>query len=405
MRLGAIFGLKFLAFVTAGLSIVWNTATLSLAVVRPDIVERLRTNLPEAKVAIARSSLANGRDGDAIRAAASALRGSPVATGALGILARAKLNLTDRGGATRLTHLLPQIGLRDPLANLAALQLAAEAKNTSEMIRLADIVLRTDASDSEAVTVGITQEAEDPAFAKAFARRIAGMPQWRTRFLEQIAARNASVDGGFGILRELRATQKPPTEAELAPYFLAHYRGLPVKEAFARWSLFFPGKVPKGKVENVDGQFESAAGVPPFDWYLPKGEVVSSTIASDPATGQGSVLVAEFSGQEAGLAALQVALLPSGRHRISFEASTRKTDDMPRLLLLVSCVETGASLARQTVTVSGDWHRFTSTFVVPASGCQGQRMEFWIEPSALHANATVVIDNVSVQAEGLGVRQ
>jgi hypothetical protein len=397
VRLLLVIGAIFIAAFT-----IWNSFTLAIAASDPQLALSYRSALPEARVERAISLLTDSNDKDApglSRAdSLAALRESPVVRGALGTLTMTIMELGNTGKAQEISRLLPALGHRDRLGNLALLKLKADNHDLYEMIGQADIVLRTSPIDGIPVTKALGEEAREPDFAAMLATRLATRPPWRLMFLQTIESNPQQADAAWQVLAHLKATSAPPTSEEVAPYFWISGRQLDPLTARARWDMFFGNLANPDRTAINDGGFEGKSGPPPFAWYLPQGGHIAAALRPYPAGSNGHALFADYDGIGEALLTTQQTLFRPGTGFLSFKALLDEGDDKQRALVTLTCIGSGINAGRQRFIVQQSAHIFRVQFRVPDRNCPSQRLDFWGQPNLAQSAVTYVFDDVAFSA-------
>ncbi len=388
------------ALLGAGI-VVWNSLTLALSTQTPELALSLRPSLAPALVSFAKQGFAEPPTKDSANfiqvKAGLALGQSPVARDALGLVAMGHAQTGDSESARSIAKVSMINGNRDQLANLLLLSIAVEDGNADQIAARADIAMRAKIALDPAIGDGIGVELANPQVASKMVSMMAKDPPWRVPLLHHLGADPQFANASWALISGLDETSRPPSVDEVAPYFWLTARNLPTQVARAQWMQLFGRKIRSAQNAINDSGFDGNAGVPPFAWYLPVDDQISTRIGFD-ANGQ-SALLAEFGGEKPSLVTTQLLSLPSGTGQISFEAALGFGSTKQLLDMTLTCVPSNAPIAKLTVTLPEDRKAFGVSYSIP-SGCEGQQLDFFAKRNFEQEPVLIILDSVSAASTG-----
>ena len=264
-------------------------------------------------------------------AAAGAFRHSPIQAGALAVVAAVDQQRGAARTADRLVADGAAISRRDRLLNLLILGRSARSHDVAAMALDADVALRTNVEAREEIWPALFEEAANPAFAQALARRLASSPPWRLRFVQALGNDPAYERGAFQLLMALRRIGSPANVEESASYFTTGGRALPARELRRRWLMLDPALDRRSINALVyDGGFDGLGGSPPFNWSMASEDGLEADIAEGRLTVR---LTAERSLR----VAQQLLVLPTGSHKLRIAGAAIDGTDAARAVITLSC--------------------------------------------------------------------
>jgi hypothetical protein len=150
----------------------------------------------------------------------------------------------------------------------------------------------------------------------------------------------------------------------------------------------------------VDGDFRELAAPPPFNWVFQDSEIGRATVAG-PAERQAGLDVEYFGGNSIILADQLLALRP-GRHRLAFSSSEGEGgENGGRIFWRVVCLPDSRELVRTVLELPQPRSRsYEVSFVVPGSGCAGQRLQLVAEPGDVATSMRLRVSKLSIRQHG-----
>lgn len=148
---------------------------------------------------------------------------------------------------------------------------------TDDVIRFADVLLRTRPQLRRAAVVYLGRILATEDGVQGLTRRLADTPPWRRAVLAALPANGVQPDDMLSLLLELNRIGAPPTPEEKAPFLRALVAGNNVPAAYAAWLQLLP----TSELEQVrlltNGSFDVNPTPVPFDWQVRRPSNASYT--------------------------------------------------------------------------------------------------------------------------------
>lgn len=365
----------------AGAALIW----LSLAITLSSLTARNRPAIALAwwpSSAVADASLAESLIGDTrpsagklARAQALAERAlrrepvNPVAARMLGVVAAFR---RQDEPAQRAFNYAEALSKRDLATQLILIEREVARNDIPGALNHYHRALTTSRRSAETLLPILVHASADPNIARPLAAMIARRPSWWLAFAERLVAEGRSPRTLAFLLGALRLDVNHEGERPLlisGMMRLVNIGGY--GEAYGLYRRAVPGH---GAAEALvrNGGFQSAEGLPPFDWSFTDGaEIAGFRQLRDAASGDYSLFVTTTSGLT-GEVARQLLLLPAGRYRLSFIAGQLPADALSRPQVRVLCAnatETPLAAARPDPAARG---RGVADFTVSSAQCTAQ---------------------------------
>lgn len=308
--------------------------------------------------------------------AARALLASPIDAQALRILGI----VADRDHRESQAHALMTLAAsrsqRDPIPHLWLFQREVVGGDWARAMYEADTLMRKPRPGYDVRAV-VVAAAQDPRARQALVERMRYRPAWAVPLVTQLARRNPA--GAFDLLLRLSRTDSPPTDAEVAALMRQMMSDGAVLNAYLAWTALLPTSAVERLGDVYDPDFEGLPGAPPFNWRLVSGDSSGAELAPGP-DGTGNTLYVHNSAKRNTVLAEQILLLPPGRYSLVARMYLEEAGRAGELVWTLTCVG-GTPLAQVASSDDGlVWRDASSPLVVPANGCDAQRLTLTGEP-------------------------
>lgn len=373
----------------------WSVAQ-DLAYLDPPSALGVWANQPMALGSVAELEWALGRHERAIPLARRAAAANPMNGAGYRVLALVAVAKGDDARAAELMRLALRRTPGDATARRWLADRAQAEGRWQEALALQDRLLRQAPEDGVAWFAEWTRLLPQPAVRAAMVPVLGAKPLWREAFLAYYAANApvpADVDALFGEMRRL----SPGETTMWISRLVADGRW---REAYSRWQRAVDAA---GVVAGVvNGGFETAPGLAPFDWTLqaPPGVQVVRAVA----TGRpGMALRLQFLGSRAAFAGVHQAVpVAPGHHRLNWAYRLEALNTPRGLRWVVACAGTDGKAAGPALGASplmaGEsvWREAGFDFEVPV-GCAAVALRLELAariPAETRAYGTAWIDDV-----------
>lgn len=338
----------------------------ALVATDPAGAARVRSDHPDALLALARAELQRGDAGAAARTAQQLLAREPANGTAFAVLARA---LGDAGGDARQLERYRIAARRAPRdVSIRGWLVAHElqAGDFPAALEHIDALLTLPSRDRARLVESVAKLAADPAFADALAVRLGERPRWRADLLRVASAMNvATADPLFAALQR----NADLSASERGPWLDALIRQGRWGEAFARWASALPGP-PQALPLLYNGAFAVPPSNAGFDWRVRR---IDGVVFERVADSDGSFARLRFLGSPVGRAGLeQPLLLAPGRYRLGLVARASDLRAEPGLEWSISCAGDGRRVATVRIAAGPRWEAIAAAFEIPPDDCDGQ---------------------------------
>jgi len=241
-----------------------------------------------------------------------------------------------------------------------------------------------------------TAAIQDPRSLPALVSLLEVNPPWRAAYLNQLYR---TADGhriAATLAMALHGTRGPFTQTELDVLYrqlLSRSWLQAMEQVRARVGQPAPG------ARLVNGDFGPQTAPAPYEWRLSTGSGLVIEILPDDLR-EDSALRAQYGSLAPDSLAEQLLQLKPGRYRFAGEQRREAGKSEAGMSWTITCLEDGRQLAGVPLSnASETWRRFSTSFVVPAAGCQAQWLR--LTPKPAHRRTTLVgwYDRLSVTPE------
>lgn len=371
---------------------------------RPEQAIRFRGDDGAALSRLAERRLGIGADPRQLAAARvearAALLRSPLEAGAMRALGSAAAREGRLDDADRFMAAASRRTLRHTRTQLWHVYRGLQLGDAARIALAADTVLRRRPAESDGlfpILLHLVQS--EPATGGPVAERLALGPPWRSGFIDWAAEDGPTPLIAYRLLSGLRATDRPPTDREMAAYLRRLIKDDQHQAAYVAWAQHLPRDRRRRFDLVYDGGFDRAPGIAPFDW----------TTGSDPALmveigaplGGGQALFVETMGGGAATAVEQMLVLPPGRYRLTGRSLTETGIEPERLVMQVACIRDARTRgvllgATSPGAESLDWRPIAVDFTVPPQ-CPAQRLAVLSRPGDTVQPLAVWFDDLAVR--------
>jgi hypothetical protein len=295
----------------------------------------------------------------------------------LGLVALSR-NQGDR--AASMFRFAGTVSKRDLPTQLWLIEERVQANDIGGALVHYDIALRTNEGSHDVLLPVLVSATSQNNIVPAIARVLNTMPPWRRSYLRRLAAgapnpENAALLFGLILPRASDDDRRVITAAMRAMVTRRQFRA-------AQRLYRFLSPADRGQAALLrNPSFDRPNLYAPFDWQLSEE---SDLRAEQRPAGNGSpgLRLQLFARNGVGRsAARQLLLLSPGRYQISAQAGIVPNARPARLGWSIQCGNArGAFLLRQQLPPLSTRIAASSTFVVPAAGCEGQWLRLNIQP-------------------------
>lgn len=317
-----------------------------------------------------------GQLATATQLARRALLASPIDAKALRVLGIIADREHRDAQAKTLMTLAADRTQRDPVPHLWLFQRYVVAGDWKAAMYEADTLMRKPPRNYDVPSI-VAATAENPAARPALVERMRYRPPWAQSLVAQLARRSPAA--AFDLLLRLYQAGSPPTDGEVGVLMQQMMADGAVMNAYLAWTALLPTSAVERLGDVYDPEFEGLPGAPPFNWSLASSDNAGADLAMGPS-GSGSALYVHYSAKQPTPLAQQILLLTPGRYRLTARMYLEESGRSDELSWTLSCYG-GATLAQIGAPDDGlVWREPSAEVVVPASGCDAQRLVLTGEP-------------------------
>ncbi|MDX2306664.1 MAG: hypothetical protein NW216_00320 [Hyphomicrobium sp.] len=290
---------------------------------------------------------------------------------------------TNRDETRKFMAAAVRLSKREATAAFWLLNDSFEQKNFAAALDYADILYRTRPELTSYVTAFLTGMAGLPEFRTHLLDELAKNPEWRPKLMADLPEALDDPQITLALLTGLRDRGTPPTEKELAAYLNRLVSTGRIDLAYDAWLRFLPPAEADQAGLVTNPGFDTPPRDHPFDWQIARGANALAEIVPRPEPGGGGALHVSFgSGRVRFPEVSQILMLPAGKYRLS--GSYRGSIVARRGLVWQIACTRGAPKARalsETANIMGEaknWQTFEMTFdVPPGNTCVGQKLRLF----------------------------
>ena len=334
--------------------------------------------LPEAKSA---SAVESWGERDVLRSKVRQLAIRTIATDPLNAEAY-RLLAEMTGTQDQMRILMWEAAKRSRRESIAQFWLLIDStyqKDFRAAIDHADILLRTRPELSDYVLGYLARIADNEAGRALLIQELAKGPTWRPSFFARLPQNAKERDTPLKIMVALKASAKPVSDRELAPYLNVLIAKNLIDHAYNIWLQLLPNTESSNPGFITHADFEHDSAVIPFDWQVARGvNSIAEFVALGPE--EHALHVTFGSGRAQFPEVSQIILLPSGKYRL--EGKLRGSVIAKRgLRWQLRCANGSGRVLGETDMLMGQsyqWRIFSFEAAVPQiEGCRGQTLRLF----------------------------
>ena len=383
-----------LVVVAAVRAVSWAVGD-DLAYLDPPAALQVRGDHPMAIGSVAELNWALGQHAPAIAMARRAAAANPMNGAGYRVLA---LVAAAQGQEARAVGLMHQALQRSPGDLTARRWLAEQAQAAGQWRRalpLQDRLLRQAPDEGAAWFEEWTARLQEPAVRSAMQPILAAAPPWREAFLAHYAQKAPASTDVDALLSQLPGLS-PAEAAAWLGRLVADGRWA---EAHTQWATLGSAGAARPLTAGglVNGGFETAPGLPPFDWSIraPAGVQASLSVV-DGRPGQ--ALRLQFLGTRSAFNGVQQTVLAApGLHTVHWAYRLEALTTPRGLRWVAACASTGVELgASPLLAGQAAWRDAHFAFEVPA-GCPAVALRLELAariPAETQAYGTAWFDDI-----------
>lgn len=319
------------------------------------------------------------RGADRIRAirrlAEAAIAAEPFNADALDLLGQLAERTGEPARTAPLMEAAAHLSIRESYAVYWLMRRSQRARDYANVLRYADILLRTRGRSLPLVVPVLAQMAEAKDADADVSQLLKNNPPWRPAFFANLSRSISDARTPLYLLLGLQSTAHPPTALEISGYINFLISKNFHELAYYTWLQFLPADELARISPLYNRSFESVPSGLPFDWSLTQGSGVTTEIRPRSDTFDEHALFLQFGqGRSEFAGVTQLTLLGPGTYEL--KGKHKGTLAGPRgLVWRVTCA--GAQSIAQSELIRGDipqWRDFTLGFTVPQTGCRAQQV-------------------------------
>jgi tetratricopeptide (TPR) repeat protein len=279
------------------------------------------------------------------------------------------------------------------------LELAAyytRAGRLAETLGEVEVVLRLRPEATAPVMAELAKLTSTRDGRHVLAQALAQQPSWRDAFFATARNRAIRPEDALALLEEARALQpQGQHRLERQLYVASLVQAGQVQRARQLWLAMLPEAERPRHVLMGNAGFRGRPVGEPFGWTLNSVDVGRAEIKGA-NTAQPYLSVDYFGGSNAVLAE-QLLALPAGAYRLRYALAGESGSTSSRLFWSLICYPDGPMLLRNEMNrVTASYKPQQAAFVVPASGCGGQRLRLMAEAGDVPATVNLRIAGLEI---------
>lgn len=314
---------------------------------------------------------------DEVRAwAETALTQSPFDSRALRILGQLAL---EASAATRFMEAAARRSLNETEAHYWLLQRRFAQHRYADVIRAADILLRTRPQLLEFVAPFLARMAEDRSAVGELEQAIKRNPPWRDAFLNYAPEVVTDVRAPLRLMLTLKNTPFPASAENQRAYLSYLFQRRSYDFAYYAWRQLLPPDRSREAGILYNSDFNRPPSGLPFDWLIAKGSGVTIDIVPHPDHDKSHAIVIDYGQGRAGPhSVVEFVKLTAGSYRM-IGRFRGELVGRRGLRWRVACVESNITIGESEMAIGRfpDWKLFQFDFVAPEKDCplQSIRLE------------------------------
>jgi hypothetical protein len=307
----------------------------------------------------------------------------------------------ERAKSENIALALAELGRRNPVAQLAAIQIELTKKDYAQAYDRIDGLLRARPELSKQLFPVLVSNLRDDVARASLGKILAREPVWRRVFLEEMTAGDQTVQLVYRILSDLRKAKGTVSDYEKRTLIHRLFNLKQHDQAYFVWLDFLaPNELLQ--VKNVfDGSFSSPARNMFFDWNMFGRKTATFKLANRGGkAGDGYVKLDFFSDKEGGAYVYQILRLAPSDYVMSYDVLVEELKNPTGLVWRINCYQTGEPLGEgKPILEKGPWETRQMTFSVPAENCASQYLRVENKSTAaldLEISGKLGFDNVVI---------
>jgi hypothetical protein len=230
---------------------------------------------------------------------------------------------------------------------------------------------------------------------RVLVQALARQPSWRPHFFTIARARSIRPEDALALLNDVRAHRPGGDHGlERQLYITSLINAGQVRRARQLWLEMLPERERSSHLLMANAGFRGRPVGPPFGWALHALDVGRAEI-KDAGTQRPYLNVDYFGGSNA-LLAEQLLALPPGSYRLRYDVAGESGSGSSTIYWSVSCYS-GAELVRSEMSrLVASLRPRQAAFIVPGSGCEGQRLRLAAEAGDVPATVTLRVAGLEI---------
>ena len=296
----------------------------------------------------------------------------PLAAEAYAVLALDARQAGQEDRAARLMELAASWWPRDLLVQSWLLERSLRRGDRDAAVARFDLIARVRPDTLDAMTEAVAPVLVDPAFADAFARRLAARPPWRTRFIDIAVRQWRAPAGVIGLLDRLQTPPSLLDPAEMRPYLTKLLATEQPDKAYLAWLRSLPQARLASLGYLYNGRFQYPVSDMPFDWQMPSIPSAQATVSGAPS--QRVLTVGLFGGRVALQPVQHDLALAPGSYRLTGRVSTDRLEAEHGVRWRLACLDAPGRVLASSELFRGSfgWRDFATDFTLEEGGCSTQ---------------------------------
>jgi tetratricopeptide (TPR) repeat protein len=257
------------------------------------------------------------------------------------------------------------------------------------------------------VLLGLRPEATEPVMAelaklmstpdgrRVLAQTLADGPSWRADFFAVARGRAVRPEEALALMNEVRAV-RPSADLRLERqlFISSLVNAGQLRRARELWLAMLPERERPRHMLMANSGFAGKPAGEPFGWSLYGVDVGRAEIKN--TNGRPYLGVDYFGGANA-LLAEQLLALPAGSYRLRYELAGETGSNSSSVYWTITCFSGAPELLRRDMNrPTASFRLQQAAFVVPAAGCDGQRLRLMAEAGDVPATVNLRIAGLEI---------